>query len=203
MGRRALALAAGTTVALTAASLTAVALVQGNSAFGQLGATIGMPGPVAAPACQVPTSLPGTRVTVMLADMGPAGMGAQPRMGGSYGASMMQGRWMMMRLRPQAVPSGKVSIVAYNHGARPHELLALPLPGGAHVGARRVGPDQTVDENGSLGEASRTCGAGAGEGIAPGGVGWVNLTLKPGRYELVCNLPGHYAAGMATELDVT
>jgi uncharacterized cupredoxin-like copper-binding protein len=31
----------------------------------------------------------------------------------------------------------------------------------------------------------------------------VTLTLGPGSYELVCNLPGHYAAGMHAELDVS
>lgn len=45
--------------------------------------------------------------------------------------------------------------------------------------------------------------AGAGEDIAPGDASWVILALKPGRYELVCNLPEHYAAGMYGELDVT
>ena len=43
-------------------------------------------------------------------------------------------------------------------------------------------------------------GQGAGQGIRPGSSGWVTLTLAPGHYELVCNLPGHYAAGMHTEL---
>jgi uncharacterized cupredoxin-like copper-binding protein len=28
------------------------------------------------------------------------------------------------------------------------------------------------------------------------------VTLPPGRYELVCNLPGHYAAGMYSQLSV-
>ena len=41
------------------------------------------------------------------------------------------------------------------------------------------------------------------DGIAPGAAGWVTLHLDPGRYELICNLPGHYAAGMYAELDVT
>ena len=41
------------------------------------------------------------------------------------------------------------------------------------------------------------------EGIAAGSAGWVTLDLAPGRYELVCNLPGHYAAGMYTLLTVT
>jgi uncharacterized cupredoxin-like copper-binding protein len=34
-------------------------------------------------------------------------------------------------------------------------------------------------------------------------VGWVTVTLAPGRYELVCNLPGHYVSGMYGELTVT
>ncbi len=42
----------------------------------------------------------------------------------------------------------------------------------------------------------------AGDGIAPGAASWVTLHLDAGRYELICNLPGHYAAGMFTELDV-
>ena len=46
------------------------------------------------------------------------------------------------------------------------------------------------------------CGAGPGEGIAPGDASWVTLALKPGRYELVCNLPGHYANGMYGSLTV-
>lgn len=197
MDRRALALAAGATVTLTTASLAAVAVLGGTSTLVQ------GPTPVAAAACQPPASLPGTAVTVMLADMGAGMMGGQPAMGGWYGSPMMQGRWMMMRASPQTVPSGRVSLIAYNHGSGPHELLVLPLPDGAYVGARPVGADQAVDESGSLGEASASCNAGSGDGITPGAAGWVTLTLKPGRYELVCNLPGHYAASMSTELDVT
>jgi uncharacterized cupredoxin-like copper-binding protein len=90
-----------------------------------------------------------------------------------------------------------------NQGVRTHELVVLPLSSGQATGARAVGADGQVDESGSLGETSRSCGAGAGNGIAAGATGWVTLTLKPGRYELVCNLPGHYAAGMYTELDVS
>ena len=52
-------------------------------------------------------------------------------------------------------------------------------------------------------EVSASCGADAGEGITSGSAGWTTLTLPPGRYELVCNLPNHYAAGMYQELTVT
>jgi hypothetical protein len=45
-------------------------------------------------------------------------------------------------------------------------------------------------------------GDGEGGGIDPGALSWVTLQLEPSHYELECNLPGHYAAGMYTELDV-
>ena len=203
MRARTYLLAAAATVALTAASVTAVAATGGAS--GPHRATTGMTrGPVVAAGCQVPASLPGARVTVVLADMG-GGM-----MGGGYGSgwmmggrSMMRGGPMMLHAAPQTVPAGTVTLVAVNHGTRTHELVVLPLANGTPVGARTVGADNKVDEAGSLGEASKSCGAGAGDGIAAGAASWVTLTLAPGRYELVCNLPGHYAAGMYTELDVT
>jgi len=81
--------------------------------------------------------------------------------------------------------------------------VILPLPGGAAAGQRVPGADGTVEETGSLGEASNSCAAGTGEGITSGAVGWTTLTLPAGRYELVCNLPNHYADGMYQELDVT
>lgn len=38
---------------------------------------------------------------------------------------------------------------------------------------------------------------------SPASNGWVTLHLPTGRYELLCNLPGHYTVGMYAELDVT
>ena len=197
VSRRALVVAAGVTVALTAASMGMVALGQGHSGSVRVSAEGGH-GPDAATWCRVPASLPGRVVTVTLADMGPGMMG-----GGWSGGPAMRGGWMRTRAAPRAVPSGQVTLVAYNLGMRTHELVVLPLATGAAVGARTVGPDNKGDETGSLGEASRACGAGSGDGITTGAAGWVSLTLEPGRYEPLCNLPGHYAAGMYTEFDVT
>ncbi len=95
-----------------------------------------------------------------------------------------------------------MSLVAQNLGGDVHELVVLPLAAGHAAGARAIGGNDRVSEAGTVGEASRSCGAGAGNGIDPGATGWVTLDLKPGRYELVCNLPGHYRAGMYAELDV-
>jgi hypothetical protein len=109
---------------------------------------------------------------------------------------------MRLLARPASAPAGTVSLLVHNAGSRTHEVVVLPLPAGTPAGARGPGPDGRVDETGSLGEASRTCGRGAGDGIKPGSAGWVTLTLSPGRYELVCNLKNHYASGMFAQLDV-
>jgi uncharacterized cupredoxin-like copper-binding protein len=152
-------------------------------------------------ACTVPR-LAGAVVDVTLIDMGGMmhGNGPGPMMGGSYPPG---GHGMMRVLADRhTVPAGTVSLRVANAGTRTHELVVLPLAAGQWPGARPVGPDGKVSEAGSLGEASASCAPGAGEGIAPGAAGWVTLTLRPGRYELICNLPGHYARGMYTELDV-
>ncbi len=144
--------------------------------------------------CSAPASLPEATVRVVLGDLG-----MTQRMGGT--APM--GAHMMLRAVPATVPTGQVGFVAQNVGWRTHELVILPLPDGAAAGQRVPDADGTVDETGSLGEASNSCAAGTGEGITSGAVGWTTLTLPAGRYELVCNLPNHYADGMYQELDAT
>ena len=133
-------------------------------------------------------ALPGTTVQVTALDMG-------AMMGGRAGMRLVVDR--------TTVPAGTVSLVLSNAGFRTHELVVLPLADGQQAGARPVGPDRKVDETGSLGEASQTGGSGAGEGIQPGTAGWTTLDLPAGRYELICNLPGHYAAGMYAEITVS
>ena len=120
-----------------------------------------------------------------------------PMMGGAARTTMMQ-----VLVTPSTAPAGTVSLRVTNTGVMTHELVVLPLPDGQAVGDRAVGTDGRVDETGSLGEVSRTCGAGSGDGLASGSAGWTSLQLTAGRYELVCNLTGHYAAGMFALLTV-
>ena len=144
--------------------------------------------------CSAPPSLPGRTVKVVLADMGMSRM---------MGGTAPMGAHMMLRASPTVVAAGRISLVASNMGWRTHELLILPLGNGAAAGRRTPGQDGKIDETGSLGEASRSCAAGTGDGIAAGTVGWTTVQLAPGRYELVCNLTNHYANGMYAELVVT
>jgi uncharacterized cupredoxin-like copper-binding protein len=172
-------------------------MMGGNSASQQGPPGMAAPGPgytYSRLSCAAPSSLAGQRVNVTLADMGMTAM-----MGG---IAPMSSR-MMLNASPATVAAGKVSLVASNVGWRTHELVILPLSAGATAGQRIAGSDGKVPETGSLGEASGSCDAGAGQGITAGQVGWVTVTLAAGRYELVCNLQNHYADGMHQEFTVT
>ena len=143
--------------------------------------------------CSAPSSLPGQTVRVVLADMG---------MNQMMGGVAPRGAHMMLSAMPGPLTPGVVSLVAQNMGWRTHELVVLPLASGVGAGQRVPGADGKIDESGSVGEASASCAAGTGDGIASGAVGWTTVNLSAGRYELVCNLPNHYADGMWQEFDV-
>ena len=147
--------------------------------------------------CSAPT-LPGTVVDVTLADVGSVMRG-----GGMMGGYYAVGGTMRILASTNHVPPGIVSLRAANTGSLVHELVVLPLPSGQSAGERAVDAGGRVSEMGSVGEASRACGLGAGDGIDPGAIGWAELHLDPGAYELICNMPGHYAAGMYAELTVS
>lgn len=143
--------------------------------------------------CSAPAALPGATVQIRLADMGMTRM---------MGGDAPMGSRMSLSVAPGSTAAGAVSFVASNMGWRTHELVVMPLTGTSAAGQRVPGPDGRIAEEGSAGEASASCAAGSGEGITSGAVGWVTLTLAPGRYELVCNLKNHYANGMYEEFDV-
>ena len=181
MTRRAMIFASiGAVVALAVASIAFIALLSSsnspsvNGAFGSI-------------SCSAP-QLPGLKVNVTLSDAGDSMMNQEPMMA-------------TLTMDPATVHSGKVSFVVSNQGILAHQLVVLPLPSDG-PGTRRTGADGKINESQSLGEASRSCGSGAGDGIAPGSAGWTTITLKPGRYELVCDEPWHYAAGMFNVLTV-
>lgn len=176
---------------IVASVIAGAALVVGAVAVVGLGVDRGqnvVNGAYGAVSCSAPT-LPGTTISVEAADAGGMMMSQTPMR-----ATMVA--------TPTNVPAGRVSFVVANTGVLVHELVVLPLPSDG-PGTRPIGADGKIDESQSLGEASRSCAAGTGDGIAPGSTGWTTIILKPGRYELVCDEPWHYAAGMFDVLTVT
>ena len=96
-------------------------------------------------------------------------------------------------LQPSAttVPSGQVTFNVNNAGNMVHEMVVVKT---ARTPKQLMQPDGTADESESVGEAAD---------IPAGGSKSVTLNLAPGHYVLLCNLPGHYKAGMYAELTVT
>jgi uncharacterized cupredoxin-like copper-binding protein len=90
----------------------------------------------------------------------------------------------------RSVRPGEVTFEAANDGQSPHELAVIKT--NKAPGALKV-TKGVADETGDLGEA---------EDIDAGSSKSVTLVLKPGHYLLICNLAGHYQAGMHTAFTV-
>lgn len=176
---------------LLAGLAVAVAIAAGLSTLGLAAVTGGARhdgfGRFATTTCSRP-KLEGHVIDVQLSDAGSGMMGPGPMMA-------------TLSVDASSVPAGRVSLVAHDRGALAHEVVVLPLSSDG-PGTRPTGSDGKVNESASLGEASRSCAQGAGDGLSPGSTGWTTLTLKPGRYELICDEPWHYASGMFDVLTV-
>jgi uncharacterized cupredoxin-like copper-binding protein len=91
-----------------------------------------------------------------------------------------------IQLSPTDIPSGGVTFRVANAGSMTHEfeVFATDLaPDALPVDHGVVASDQLRDE-------------GEVEDVAPGTTVDFDVTLDPGRYVAICNLPGHYLAGM-------
>jgi hypothetical protein len=96
---------------------------------------------------------------------------------------------------PAGVQAGKVRLLVKNNGPDAHELILirardpqLPLRGDG----------TTVDEDDLEPET-----VGALEPGEPGSTRELDVTLRPGTYELICNMTGHYMGGMESVLTVS
>lgn len=133
--------------------------------------------------------------------MGPGMMGPGMMGPGMMGPGMMMGQGMMggmmsIRVDKPTVKAGTVTFEVTNWSRSVlHEMLVVsvdnptaPLP--YDYPQARVPEDQVK----VLGEAAD---------LQPNVSKTFEVTLTPGSYLLICNLPGHYAAGMAAPLSVT
>lgn len=85
--------------------------------------------------------------------------------------------------------AGTVTFAVRNTGTMPHEFVVIHTakPAAALLNGSRA------DETGNVGETGD---------LQPGQAKTISLTLKPGHYALICNLPGHYKAGQHTDFTV-
>jgi uncharacterized cupredoxin-like copper-binding protein len=89
----------------------------------------------------------------------------------------------------QGAPPGKVKFVVTNTGTFEHEFVVLKTakPAGNLLKGKEA------NESGAVGEI---------DGVPAGQARTLTITLKPGHYSLICNLPGHYLAGQFADFYV-
>ena len=90
---------------------------------------------------------------------------------------------------PSAGRAGRVTFRVRNAGALGHEFVVLRTSKSA-AGLLKGGK---ASEAGNVGEIG---------GLQPGVTKTLRLNLKAGHYALICNLPGHYAAGQRADFVV-
>lgn len=93
---------------------------------------------------------------------------------------------------PESVPAGSTVVTAPNTDTVVHEVVFIKTdtPAGK----------LPTEANGEAIEQGEV--AGEIEDVPPGESLSTTIDLTPGHYALICNLPGHYAAGMYTDLQV-
>jgi uncharacterized cupredoxin-like copper-binding protein len=94
-----------------------------------------------------------------------------------------------VKASPATAAAGKVTFDVRNTGKVKHEFVVLRTD----KPADGLGTGARVSESGNVGEAGD---------LAPGASKSVTIKLPAGHYALVCNLPGHYKAGMHTDFTV-
>jgi uncharacterized cupredoxin-like copper-binding protein len=96
-------------------------------------------------------------------------------------------------IAPAKVSAGEVRLLLHNKGPDAHELIMVRA---SHSRLPLRTDGLTVDEE-ALASVETV------EPQSPGTVHELLLHLKPGRYELFCNMAGHYLGGMRAQLVVT
>ena len=92
-----------------------------------------------------------------------------------------------------SVAAGTVTFAAKNQGTMPHELVVLRTD--LDPGKLPQGDGGMAKEVGRVGEVPQ---------MAPGSATqYLTLDLKPGKYVLLCNVPGHYGLGQYAAFTVT
>ena len=94
---------------------------------------------------------------------------------------------MFVKPSKTSISAGKVTFVAHNSGTLMHELMIERVP------LKMEGPGKPVED----------AAQGMIQDMQGGGHGRMTVRLKPGTYELFCNVPGHYSAGQHTTFTVT
>lgn len=152
---------------------------------------------------QAPRRMPGTgilAVVALVASIAAVGVAVRANsqkgaVGGASSVGVVEKDFAIQAPVPSA-KAGLIDFTVANAGPAAHEFLVFradQAPDQLPLGA-----DGRVDESNS----AITKVFDSGDNINPGSSRTFHAALVPGTYVLVCNLPGHYKAGMHTRFTV-
>lgn len=99
-----------------------------------------------------------------------------------------------IKLSRTRVRAGEVRFVVKNRGPDTHEVLIARTSAALPLRADNITVDEDALEPVTVDEV---------EAEAPGAERVLAVKLRPGRYELFCNMAGHYLGGMRVRLAVS
>jgi uncharacterized cupredoxin-like copper-binding protein/mono/diheme cytochrome c family protein len=107
---------------------------------------------------------------------------------------------MSISLSSSTAPAGKVSFVVTNKGPSTHEFVVLSTktPADKFPIASFEGEANRFNE-----DAAGIINVGEAGEIQPGKTKTLTIDMAPGHYAIICNLPGHYAAGMHQDFQIS
>jgi uncharacterized cupredoxin-like copper-binding protein len=93
-------------------------------------------------------------------------------------------------------PAGNITFKAENHGTTTHELEVFTIGSDVDI-ARLPAAGAKADPEGA---GAEEIGEIKEEDLPGGAEAEATFDLEPGRYLMICNVPGHYEQGMYAEL---
>ena len=126
-------------------------------------------------------------VLCVLAALGAGGVALAKQSSASVKVTMKE--WGIAPL-PTKVPAGKVTFAVKNKGALKHEFIVLKTSTRASKLKTKGTVAVVIGLQGKIPQ------------FAGGKTKFLTVTLKPGHYVLICNLPAHYKAGQHVDFTV-
>ncbi|HEY7667657.1 MAG TPA: plastocyanin/azurin family copper-binding protein [Actinomycetota bacterium] len=101
-----------------------------------------------------------------------------------------------IELSTETLPAGDLTLSASNAGPTTHEFEVFSMPADVDLGAIEIADDVADVDAAGLTVIDEV------EDIVAGTTAELNLSLEPGTYAVICNLPEHYAQGMHASFTV-
>ncbi len=101
-----------------------------------------------------------------------------------------------IELSTDTLPAGDLTLSASNAGPTTHEFEVFSVPPDTDLDAIEIADDVADVDSAGLTVIDEV------EDIVAGTTAELNLSLEPGTYAVICNLPEHYAQGMHASFTV-